>query len=123
MPLSFQIIDGVGVFLTEGDVEYEEGLAVFQAGLEAIFQRPVGQRLVLFDLLQSRESRSADEIRALAAVTQQALGSARMALVASQPLVYGMSRMFGAYVQHADFEVGVFHERAAAVAWLTTPPA
>ncbi len=117
MPLYFDLNEGVGVFRTVGDVEFEEGLRVLEAGLEAI-RSADGRNLVLFDIRQSTENRTHDELRGIAGVTQHQLGKGQLALVVGSELYYGLSRVFAAYAERDGLMAEVFLDMDAALQWL-----
>ena len=120
MPLNFAFESNVGVFRTVGDVEYEKGLKVLKKGLAAIVKR--GEpHAVLFDLRESAERRTADEIRGIADVVKGETLSGRLALVADEDLYYGLSRMFESYAEYAGFDCLVFREYDPALDWLVQP--
>ena len=122
MPLTFDFEDGVGVFRSSGEVQYEEAMQVYQGGLDALVARDDAVSLVLFDLLESGENRSQAELRAIVDAARRTLGDARMALVAKSGLLYGLSRMFSAFAEQAGFAVEVFKRREEALAWLRGGP-
>jgi len=67
MPMSFDLQEGALWFRTWDDVVYDEGIAVLERGLEAALQASAQRRWpVVFDIRESRENRSADELRGIA---------------------------------------------------------
>jgi hypothetical protein len=121
MGLSFELRDGIGIFSSSGDVEYDEGMQVFRSGLEELARSEHAPARMLFDLLESTESRSQAELRAIVDVAKQHLPGGRMALAAQSDLLFGLSRMFGIHAEQAGFEAAVFKSRDEAIAWLGLP--
>ena len=122
MPLTFDLEEGVGVFRSSGEVDYQEAMQVYQGGLDALVERNDPVSLVLFDLLESNENRSQAELRAIVDAARRSLGEARMALLARSELLYGLSRMFSAFAEQAGFDVEVFKRRDEALSWLHGGP-
>jgi hypothetical protein len=90
-----------------------------QLASEPLFQRDFSQ---LFDLTQVTEAHvSADEVRAMAAAT--AFGpTARRALIVSEPLLYGLSRMFQLLLDDRGGTLRIFTDRNEAEEWLGLRP-
>ena len=86
---------------------------------EPLFERDFSQ---LFDLTQVTEARvTAEDVRAMAAAT--AFGpKARRALIVSEPLVYGLSRMFQLLLDERGGTLRIFTDRSEAEAWLGLRP-
>ena len=84
MPIHFKIEDKIGFFTTIGDVEYEEGFQVLMDGLERLKSESVNR--VLFDIRQSRESRSPQEIRSVAETVSKNVKNSKVAVVANRDL-------------------------------------
>lgn len=118
MALSFELRDGIGRFRSTGDVDYEEGMKVFRGGLEVLAGTEARPILMLFDLLESNESRSQDELRAIVDVAREHVKNGRMALAAQSDLLFGLSRMFCTHAEQAGFEAAAFKNEADAVDWL-----
>jgi hypothetical protein len=108
-------------FVARGGVEYEPGLMVLERGIaEAVRLDPARKWHLLFDVRESSENRSGDELRVIAGVIishKQSL-SLKCVLLAADALHYGLSRMFGAYLENDSFEINVFAEMRDAEAWL-----
>ncbi len=49
------------------------------------------------------------------------LGSARAAMLVSEPLTFGVARMFEQYASNASLTFSVFYRREEAVRWLLEP--
>ena len=78
-----------------------------------------GQNVLLFDSERTEASRSADELRDIAAdLTQVAPSFAAVMIVAPDDLRFGLARMLAAYAEHLGAEVLVFRSRDAADAWI-----
>lgn len=121
MPIRYELREPIIWFETRGDVDYDAGLGVLQAGIEAARQRTPGRSWdVLFDIRESSERRSADELREIAQVLAGHLPaiSRYCAVVAGDAFHFGLGRMFSAYSEPEGVEVHVFREQAAAEQWL-----
>ena len=105
-------------FVTVGDVDYAEGLKVLSEGLDLYAAKKPNPARVLFDIRRSTENRGSDEIRGIVEVVTQRMGPARVVVVASTPLLFGMSRMLTAYLGIRGVEAAVFQEPEDAVRWL-----
>lgn len=118
MGVSFQLEEEILRFTTVGGVDYVEGIAVLQKG----FAEAAGagaRRHVLFDIRESTENRSSEELRNIA----EALSPFRdrmtglVAIVVSKPVYFGTGRQFAVYADKYDITVNVFREVAEAEAW------
>lgn len=123
MALSFQcdIETSTIRFLAQGGVEHEPGLKLLERGIaEAINLDPTRKWHLLFDVQQSSENRSGEELRIIAGVVIRHKNhlSLKCALVATDALHYGLSRMFGTYLENDGFEINVFSEIQQAESWL-----
>jgi hypothetical protein len=121
MPMSFDLQEGALWFRTWDDVVYDEGIAVLERGLEAALQASAQRRWpVVFDIRESRENRSADELRGIAefVAAHDGVLSGHCAVLASDALHFGLGRMFEAFSQEHGIDVRVFREPEALVAWL-----
>ena len=117
MPINFHINDEIRIFTTIGDVEYQEGLNVLKEGLQGT--KASETVLILFDIRQSREKRTHDEIRDIAQFLKPFIsGKAKIALLVDRDLYYGLSRMFMSYVEEDAIEARVFKEYDDALSWL-----
>lgn len=118
MPINFQNNDGIGIFTTVGDVDYGEGIDVLTHGLQSI--QSADPLLVLFDLRQSREHRSAEEVSSIADIVKPYVsGTAKIALLAEADIYFGLSRIFSAYVEDTRITAQVFRDYDQALSWLT----
>ena len=102
----------------EGQVEFEEGLAVFTNGLKQYSDAQPLRPCILIDIRLSKENRSADELKGIAAMVGQHIKNARMAIVVQSELLYGLSRMFAAYVSRDVAGIKIFSEEEHALPWL-----
>jgi len=121
MPIQYEIRDDTIWFTTTGDVAYDDGLATLRAGIAEARARDGARRWhVIFDIRQSSEDRIADEPRGIAELVacQLATLSGRCAIVAGDPLHFGLARMFGAYSERHEVSVEVMSDPGEAVAWL-----
>lgn len=122
MGISFELKDRTIRFVTVGDVDFAAGLQVLEAALATAAEQGSGWGL-LFDIRSSSENRSADELRGVAEVIarhRDAL-SGQCAILAADPLHYGLARMFGVFAESLGLTAMVFRTEAEALAWLTTP--
>lgn len=121
MPLYFEKKDSIFIFRTVGDVNYEEGLAIFYGGLESIKSSPEKNKLILFDLLLSTENRKPEEVKALANIVKKNIDRGKLALLAKSSLHFGYSRMFSVLAEKDTVEISVFKELNEALHWLLLP--
>ncbi len=116
MPVSFTLNDGIGIFTTVGDVDFEEGLDILEKGMDEV--RKSGQpHVLLFDLSQSAENRSVEELHMISVFIQERLPHAHLAMVAQQDLYYGISRMFSSFAESLSLESRAFRNRDDAIDW------
>jgi hypothetical protein len=121
MPVTYQIDRVAGLIRTKcsGDVVIDEVLDHFQA-LARDPNRP--DRLDVFlDLRELTSSPSADEIREASNAVARLPAAVRFgacAIVAQRDALYGMSRMFGVFVEQFFSEINVFRSASEAEAWL-----
>ena len=123
MPLKFILTDSTICFQTTGDVEYSEGLTILNEAMDQAEMRqssdPRGWHL-LFDISESTENRESNEMQNIAAVIQarrQSL-SGRCAVVATDPLHFGLARMFASYLESLGVEAMVKRDKGLAEDWL-----
>jgi len=123
MGVAYEMKAGVVLFTTTGDIEHRSALDTLRAGLAAAAESPAphGWHL-LFDISQSTENRDPNELRniARAIAERRSALSGRCAIVAVDPLHYGLSRMFGVFMSGLGFEVHVCNDLGAAILWLNT---
>lgn len=114
---------GFGHIAADGDVV----IADFVASLSGFYQDPQFAQVenVLCDLRTARIKLSAVEIRQLVGYVRarRRAGRRRTAVVASEDLAFGLSRMFGAWTESSaadsdELEMRVFRDADAATAWL-----
>jgi len=126
MPIAYEIRPRVIVFRTVGEVDFSHGLQTLSVALQtAANQMEHGPWHLLFDIQHSSEHRTSNETQDIADAIlrfRKSL-SGRCAVIASDPLRYGMARMFGAFMDSQGFEVFVSMDRREAEAWLAAPPA
>jgi hypothetical protein len=80
-----------------------------------------GMPILFDDSLSDVKEVSADAVRSLAGHFVRLgpqLGSGRAAMLVSQPLMYGLARMFETYAGDAPLTFGVFYVRDEALKWL-----
>lgn len=118
MPVSFAIVDQQLEFTTIGDVEYESGFRTLHEGLKEYQGCACPRNRILFDISLSTESRSSNEIRAIARQIAVYFSDVKIAVLVSSLMYYGLGRMFTAYAETKQIEVMVFKEEHAARQWL-----
>lgn len=121
MGLAYHLADGVVRFVATGGVEYSDGTQFLRHGLAAAAAAdPVRRWGLLFDVRASTESRSADELRGTADLIAAHRGilSGRAAVVAADPLHYGLGRMFAVFMDGLGLTAAVFTDPAEAEAWV-----
>lgn len=123
MGIRFDLADGIIRFSTTGEVKFEEGLEV----LESAFERARtsgsggdGRWHLLFDIRESSENRNSGELRQVTSVisSNRSMLSGRCAVIAADPLRYGVARIFGAFMEGLGLEVYVSYSRDEAELWL-----
>lgn len=120
MGIEYQLGDGVIRFRTTGEVEYASGLDVLRAGFGAAADRPGTRWGLLFDIRESAENRSETELRGIAAAVgdHRHLLTGRCAIVASDPLHYGLARMACVYLDGLGLRAGAFGSVDEAEEWV-----
>jgi hypothetical protein len=122
MGLAYQLVDGVLVFTTTGDVEYQDGLSILRSGFTAAQAAdPARKWHLMFDIRQSTENRNAVQLRSIADLitAHKSILSGRCAVVATAPLHFGLARMFGAFLENNGMDAHVATSPPDAHAWLT----
>lgn len=123
MPLEYRLSDSIIHFTTVGDVDYEGGLAILKEAFSRASSQPSADSQgwhLLFDITESKENRQSQEVRHIAETIQsrkQCL-SGRCAVVATDPLRFGVGRMFGAFMEGLGLESIVVRSVAEAEQWL-----
>lgn len=78
-----------------------------------------GETVLQFDTSSTGASRSADELRDIAAdLNRLAPRFGALLVLAADDLRYGLARMLAAYAEHLGTEILVFRSRDAADSWL-----
>lgn len=122
MPLVHTLDEHTIWITTEGDVEYADGLASLERALEAARERDANRGWdVAFDIRQSTENRSADELRGIVDFVAGArpLLSGRCIVIAGGDFQFGVSRMFQSFCELRDLQATVVRDVDAARAWLS----
>lgn len=120
MPVSYSLDSGILVLDAVGRYEPEDVPSAFLAGLaDPACPSPVG---LLLDVTRSEvlAGRSADQLRRAAEFLQpfaERIGR-RCAVVASEDVHFGLSRMGAAFAGKIGIEAQVFRSREAAEVWL-----
>lgn len=120
MALIYRMDKGCIVLVSEGSVQYEEGLQIFTEAIAAAQASPHTHWHILFDITKSEEDRSEQELRGIASfvAANKEILSGRCAIVAADPLHFGLSRMFQAYCASIEVSVEIFEDLEAAHSWL-----
>jgi hypothetical protein len=120
MALTYRLDAGCIVLVSQGHVEYEEGLQVFGDAITAAQASTSNHWHILFDITASEEDRSEQELRGIASfvAAHKKILSGRCAIVAADPLHFGLSRMFQAYCASLEVAVEVFAQLTEAHSWL-----
>ena len=124
MPVTFELTATAVRFTTVGDVDHRDALGVFLAGLAAGAAAPVpGGRHLFFDIRASTENRETSELRhtAAAIAAHRPALSGRCAVVAADPLHFGLARMFAVFIGGLGFDATVFRSIEEAERWLGRP--
>ena len=117
MPITFHIDNNIGIYITKGDVEFSEGMSVLLGGLQEIKSK-LESPLILFDLRESEENRSSNEISSIADVVGMHVEGAKVAMLVNRAPYFGLSRVFEAYVESSNVQTRVFKEYEDALSWL-----
>jgi len=123
MPIHYEIRPEAIWFRTVGDVDFENGLAVLEAGIESARRRSAGRRWpVIFDILASQERRNADELRAIAHFVAEHADvlAPHCAVIAGDDFHYGLARMFEAFADSHDVRVTVLRRPDEVAGWLAS---
>jgi len=121
MPIRPDFRDRTLWLVTEGDVDYEEGLAILLGALAEAERIDGAARWdVVFDIRRSEEERSPDELRQIASFLGEhgRVLSGGCAVIAGDPLHFGLGRMFEAFTEPRGIEVRVVSDEAEAADWL-----
>lgn len=121
MGLAYHLADGFVRFVTTGGVEFSDGTQTLRDGLAAAAEAAPGRRWgLLFDIRESAENRSGDELRTIAALIAARRGilSGRAAVLVADPLHYGLGRMFGVFMEGMGLTAAVFTDPAEAEGWV-----
>lgn len=120
MALNYHLDAGCIVLVSRGHIEYEEGLRVFGEAITAAKTSAGDHWHILFDITASEEDRSEQELRGIASfvAAHKEVLSGRCAIVAADPLHFGLSRMFQAYCASLEVAVEVFAQLTEAHSWL-----
>ncbi len=118
MPIQYEIVDNILHVTTEGEVEFTEGLSTLTTGLNIYRDTKPQIPRILFNLINSTEDRSTDELKGIAAIVGQQINKPRIAIVVRSNLHYGLSRMFAVYVDKNVEDIKIFRELKDACDWL-----
>ena len=106
-----------------GDQELDVGLAQLDAGMELadeVYKKNGNGVDLLLDLVESEESKSTADLKAIASYFSARCPplSGRIAIVAPEDFLYGLSRVFSAWADPNKLDTSVFRSHAEAWAWL-----
>jgi hypothetical protein len=122
MPLRYEIHKPVLRFITEGDVDYNDGLAQLKRSLQEARRVSHEATLwdVVFDITQSIEIRSETELRgiAMALAQHKHMLTGRMAVVVADAYHGELGRTFSVFAEELGHEPRVFDRLEDAEAWL-----
>ncbi|HMO36195.1 MAG TPA: hypothetical protein PKA06_09135 [Gemmatales bacterium] len=121
MALTFQFQRDLLSFITVEDVEFAVGAQTLDEAFHQAKNKGNEQPWhLLFDIRHSKENRSTAELNYMADVIgkHRALLTGKCAIVADQPLHYGLSRMFAAFLLKYEIRTEIIPDRDAAEAWL-----
>lgn len=123
MPVKSRIEGGVLRITAIADYAWRDILATLErARGEERFV--AGETVLLVDLSHTTSTRSADELRDIAAdLGGMAREFGAILFVATDDLRYGLARMLAAYAEHLGFEILVFRSMDAADSWVRANPA
>jgi hypothetical protein len=115
--------DGTLVVRSVGDQPLEEGMAQLSAGIalaQAYYEETGTPADLLFDMMESGESKSSAELKQVADYLARLLPplSGRIALAAREDLMFGLSRVFSAQAAPQGIVSHVARSREDAMAWL-----
>jgi hypothetical protein len=127
MPAEIHVSEGgrVAIFKCEGVVTSEE---LINANA-AMYDRcdPARMEVQLVDFVgATRIIIDSDDLRELATQDIDAAGTGfdcRIAIVAPDPVIFGVCRMWQVFVETSGFQTAVFRDMAEALEWLGLPPA
>jgi len=125
MPLVYQVDQPILRFFAKGDVEYTSGLEMTKQALRDAREvtQTQGEPLwdLLFDLRESTESRSEDELKGIAMALAQSMDilTGRMAIVVTDPKMVGIAEAFSVFAEQLGQMPHVFGTSKEADAWLT----
>lgn len=124
MPLIPEIDGTILTIRSVGDHTIEAGvrdlLGAMKLAQEHFETYPVKLHL-LFDMLDSEESKSPMELRGVADFFKPYLSflSGRMAVFVTKTVHYGLSRLYSVHAESGGMDVVPFYDRDEAVKWLT----
>jgi hypothetical protein len=124
MPLIYQVDQPILRFNAKGDVKYTSGLETTKRALRDAREvtQTKGEPLwnLLFDLRESTESRSEDELKGIAMALAQNMDilTGRMAVLVVDPHYVGVAAAFSVFAEQLGQEPQLFGTPEEAEAWL-----
>jgi nitrogenase molybdenum-iron protein alpha/beta subunit len=120
MSLTYRLHGETLEFKTTGDVEHTPGLEILKAGFAEAARTGRQSWDLYFDIRASTENREAGELRQIAATiaAYRSILTGGCAVVAGDPLHYGLARMFAVFMETLGFAVRVCTAADEAHAWL-----
>jgi hypothetical protein len=121
MPLSYCIDADAGMLLVvaEGTFSQSERIAAIRQWLSDSDFRPGLSTLCDFSAASSTPTMA--ELREIVSLVDRhaaAIGSKKLAVIATQPVTFGVARQFQTLADAGPLNVGVFRDRRAALGWL-----
>ena len=123
MAILSHIEDDALVVRSVGDQDIETGMAQLNQGLdlaEQHFQETGVLVDLLFDMIESEESKETNELKQVVLYLAQRMPplSGRIALAAPADLMFGLSRIFAAHAAGVGIDAEVFRSQDEAWSWL-----
>lgn len=121
MPLSYRIDSDAGMLLVvgEGTISQSERIAAIRQWLSDPDFRPGLSTLCDFSAASSTPTMV--ELREIVSLVDRhaaAIGKKKLAVIATQPVTFGVARQFQTLADSGPLNVGVFRDRRAALGWL-----
>lgn len=109
---------GIAHYSATGDVTRDDVLSI----IKKVYSDPAFRSpwLSMWDLTGARPLFTADELREVAAYVRdhRPVDAGRIAIVATEDLAYGMSRMYEVFASDLQVETSVFRDSGLAQRWL-----
>ena len=122
MPITFHFSDHIIWITLSGQYSLEDGLQTYSAILrDPAFNEGMD---LLFDARESKVNPSLAQVKERVVFLRSVVhhSSGRMAIVVSDALRYGLSRMLSTYAQMRGMNIDVFRDVEEALCWLGSEP-